>query len=264
MGEKIKDLLDAAKGTVGEILVEDAVPALATEVIKGTALEAATGIVGAVSPRIGGIMIAYKQKRWESNWEKYIAEIVRRQEEINERLKNIEKENIDKFKKDIFPIVSDYVLDEKQEEKIKYIVNGFVNLASGKNLQDDVVIMYYDTLEQINLLDIRVLKCYVQNRLIGDSAGETLIDIMEKCDIDTGQMNLIREKLVRLGLLESRNEADMDKNVHAIGQYLQDVKNNKKNPTLKLKRISKSESYRATVYGRKVINFFLENYSPEA
>lgn len=107
MGKKINDLIDAAKGTVGEILSEDAAPALIAELLEGTVLESATGIMGAVSPRIGGLMVAYKQKRWERNWETYIAEIVQRQQEINDRLQKLEQEKVENFKNKVFPIVSD-------------------------------------------------------------------------------------------------------------------------------------------------------------
>ena len=263
MGKKINDLIDAAKGTVGEILSEDAAPALITELLEGTVLESVTEIMGAVSPRIGGLMVAYKQKRWERNWETYIAEIVQRQQEINDRLQKLEQKKVENFKNKVFPIVSDYVPNEKQEEKIKYIVNGFVNLASGINFQEDVIIMYYDTLEQMSLLDIRILKCYVQNNYIGDPSGESVISVMQECGIDFAQIGLIKEKLTRLGLLESRNDTDMDNNIREMSSYMEAITKGKKAPKIKLKKINKSESYRATSYGRKVIKFFLETYSEQ-
>lgn len=262
MKKEFKNLITAAKGNMGEILAEDAAPVLTEEMLKGTALEFATEFIGAISPRIGGIMIAYKQKRWEHNWEIYIKEIIAKQEEINIRLDKLEKEQLRKFKRKIFPIVSDYVSNEKQEEKIKFIVNGFLNLAKQPDLREDIIIMYYDTLEQINLLDIRVLKSYVEKHYPGDSSGEALMDIMEDCNIDAGQMNLIREKLARLGLIESRNDADIDNNIREISEYLQAVEKGKKRK-LKLKKISKNESYRATLYGRRFIEFFMKNSQKE-
>ena len=70
MNEKVNDLIDATKGVIGEVLAEDAIPALATEMLKGTVMEAASGAVGLISPRIGGVMVAYQQRRWERNWER--------------------------------------------------------------------------------------------------------------------------------------------------------------------------------------------------
>ena len=87
MGEKIRDIISGAKGYIGEVLVEEAVPVLAKEMVQGTVVEAIGGVVGALSPRIGGIMVAYQQKRWERNWEKYIYDICQKQEKFNERLK---------------------------------------------------------------------------------------------------------------------------------------------------------------------------------
>ena len=79
MKDKIQDLISATKGAIGEVLVEDAVPMLAEEMLKGTVLEVTSGAVGMLSPRIGGVMIAYQQRRWERNWENYISLIYERQ-----------------------------------------------------------------------------------------------------------------------------------------------------------------------------------------
>lgn len=256
MNDKLRSLIDGTKGVVGEIITEDVVPAIGVEMLKGTVLEAASDTFSIISPRIGGAMLAYKQKRWEHNWERYIKKIIDSQDEINRRLGNLEEAQVKEVKEKYFPIISDYVSDEKQKEKIDLIVNGFINLSSGINLQEDTVIMYYDTLEQLSLLDIRVLKCYIQNIYIGDSSGETIVHIMADYEIDMAQVQLIKEKLTRLGLIESKNDADMDNNIREMAAYLESVQKGKKNQKLKLKRISKSESYKATSYGRKFTNFF--------
>lgn len=48
MNEKIKDLVAGTTGVIGEIIAEDVVPVLGTEMLKGTVLEAATGAVSAI------------------------------------------------------------------------------------------------------------------------------------------------------------------------------------------------------------------------
>lgn len=141
MNEKVNDLIDATKGVIGEVLAEDAIPALATEMLKGTVMEAASGAVGLISPRIGGVMVAYQQRRWERNWERYISLIVEHQDELNERLNRLEEVQREDVKKIYFPLISDYVGNEKQYEKIEFIVNGFINLASGINMQEDTTLM---------------------------------------------------------------------------------------------------------------------------
>ena len=153
MKDKIQDLISATKGAIGEVLVEDAVPMLAEEMLKGTVLEVTSGAVGMLSPRIGGVMIAYQQRRWERNWENYISLIYERQNEFNERLEKLDDEMRQKFNHKFFPLVSDFVPNEKQEEKIEMIVNGLINIAAGVNGQDDIILMYYETLNQLSLLD---------------------------------------------------------------------------------------------------------------
>lgn len=256
MNEKIKDLVAGTTGVIGEIIAEDVVPVLGTEMLKGTVLEAATGAVSAISPRIGGIMVAYKQKRWERNWEQYISLIAEHQEELNQRLNRLEEEQREKVKSTYFPLVSDYVGEEKQFEKIEFIVNGFINLSAGINMQEDTTLMYYDTLSQLSLLDLRVLKLYT-DRYVNEDQADNIYKVKDDYQIDTTQLLLIKEKLLRQGLLLSQNEEKIEENINNVSEFVEGLSKNKKN--LKLKRINKirrSDSYKITSYGIKFLNFF--------
>ena len=256
MNDKINDMIGATKGVIGEVLVEDAVPALAKEMLKGTVMEVASGTVGLISPRIGGVMVAYQQKRWERNWEKYISLIAEHQEELNTRLNRFEEKQIEKVKDIYFPLISDYVGNEKQSEKIEFIVNGFINLSSGINMQEDTTLMYYDTLSQLSLLDIRVLKLY-NHHYIGEEQVDDIYSVMNDYQIDMAQTSLIREKLLRQGLLLSKNNEKMEENINNISEYIEGLSKSKKNLKLKrLNKIWKSDSYKITSYGIKFLNFF--------
>lgn len=258
MNEKIKDLADGTKGIIGEIIAEDVIPALGTEMLKGTVLEAATGAVSALSPRIGGVMIAYKQKRWERNWEKYISLIAEHQEEFNDRLNKLEENQRKEIKEIYFPLVSDYVGEQKQAEKIEFIVNGFINLSSGINMQEDAAMMYYDTLDQLSLLDLRVLKLY-NRRYLNEEKGDDIYSVMNDYQIDSAQVSLIKEKLLREGLLLSQNDEKMEENINNISEFVDGLSKNKKNQKLRrINKISRSESYKITSYGRKFLNFFTQ------
>ena len=256
LNEKIKDLAEGTKGVIGEIIAEDVIPALGTEMLKGTVLEAATGAVSALSPRIGGVMIAYKQKRWERNWEQYISLIAEHQEELNTRLGKLEAKQQEEVKDIYFPLVSDYVGNEKQIEKIKFIVNGFINLTAGINMQEDTTIMYYDTLEQLSLLDLRILKLY-NHRYLNEEKDDDIYSVMRDYQIDATQVSLIKEKLLREGLLLSQNDEKMEENINNVSEFVEGLSKNKKNLKLKrMNRISRSESYKITSYGRKFLNYF--------
>ena len=261
MKEKIQDLISATKGVMGEVLAEDAVPMLAEEMLKGTVLEAANGAVSMISPRIGGVMVAYQQRRWERNWEKYIATICEKQDTLNERLEKLDAEMRQKFRQDFFPLVSDFVPNEKQEEKIEMIVNGLINIASGVNGQDDIILMYYETLDQLSLLDLRILKLYFPV-YIGEERDDNIWKVMQECQIDDSQARLVREKLDRLGLIQSRNEEKVNENIENVIKYVEDVAKGKKNPKLKrIQNVPRSQSYKITSFGVNFINFFTRLYN---
>ena len=259
MSEKLNALIEVAKGEVAEILVDEALPVLVGEMLRGTVLEAATEAAGVVMPGVGHIMLSYKQKKLEKNFELYISKIIEYQDEINRRLGMLEEAQRFVIKTEYFGLIADYASQTKQEEKIDLIVNGFINIAGNVLPQKDSILMYYDTLDQLTMLDLRVLRVYIHSSHLEDEGGETISDIMKAYDLDFSQMEMIKEKLARLGLLESKNDVDMDENIRNMAQYLEEVSKGKKNPKLKhLKRISKSESYRLTPYGRKLHSFFAE------
>lgn len=183
-------------------------------------------------------------------------QIVERQDEINKRLDELDDTKKNAVKQQFFPLVSDYVQNEKQKEKIELIVNGFVNIASGINNQEDTVIMFYDTLEQLSMLELKVFGTYTPATLSQGSAV-TIYDVMVEYDIDQSQVALIKEKLARLGLLESKNDIDMDNNNKEVFKYIQAVVKGKKVKEPKLKTINRSESYKITTYGRRFLEFFM-------
>lgn len=88
------------------------------------------------------------------------------------------KRGLLRLRKKYFGLTLDYVMETKQEEKIKYIVNGFINLTTLENLQEDIILIYYDILDELNILDIRVLKTYDYL-----NSSEGYYDILEKTGI---------------------------------------------------------------------------------
>lgn len=259
MSDKLGTLIESAKGAIGEILLEEAAPVLISEMLKGTVIEAATSMAGVAVPGVGNMLLSYKQKKMERNVEICISKIVENQDEINKRLDRLEEEKLKNIQSRYFGLVTDYAAQTKQEEKIEFIVNGFINITGDILSQEDKILMYYDVLDQLSMLDIRVLRFYVQFSYVGIGGDDNISDIMKDYDLDFSQMAMIKEKLERLGLLESRNDRDMDENIRNMAQYIEDVARGKKNPKLKrLKKISKSESYKLTPYGRSLYLFFSE------
>lgn len=236
--DKLKEITEPAVGPV-------------MDMVSGLVLD---GVAGTVVPGVGNLILSYKQQRTEKNLEMFISQIVSRQDEFNERLNKLDMDKIQAITNHYFGVVTDYVLDVKQKEKINFIVNGYMNLTDWEELNDDVVLMYYDTLEQLTLMDIAVLKSHYGMYVMDSDTDKMLESLL------AGQRRLISEKLLRLGLFNSQNEKKMDDNLDNIAAYLQDLQKAKKNPKLKLNRISAFDSYRLTKYGIRFLQFFLNEY----
>lgn len=236
--DKLRDITEPAIGPV-------------MDMVSGIVLD---GMAGAVVPGVGNLILSYKQQRTEKNLEMFISQIVARQDEFNERLNKLDTEKLQKITNHYFGIVTDYVLDVRQQEKINFIVNGYINMTDIDNLDDDSIIMYYDTLDQLTLLDIALLKSHHIKYFRDEKNNECLEQMIP------GQRRLIHEKLLRLGLLSSQNEKKMDSNIQNIGLYLQDVQKGKKNARLKYEKVWGSDSYRFTDYGRSFLEFFMNEY----
>lgn len=241
--ERIEDLASAAAGPALDVLSEVLID----------------GVAGSVVPGVGNMILAYKQNRMERRVEETLKMLVERQDEFNAAVNSLEDEMA---KKDVegkyFEILMDYSLDEPQEEKIKYLVNGYINVARIPHPQEDVVRSFYDTLKQMNLLDIRVFRLYNPFNTDDDSAYM----VMKDYQIDEYQYNMVREKLARLGLIYSRNDLQRDENTDAIVSYLEDLSKGK-NTKLKAKKVSRSESYNMSSYGNRFIKFIESEYNGE-
>lgn len=241
------------KKTVEDIFEITAQPAV--DIVSSMFLE---GVVGSVVPGVTSAMLAYKQKRSERMIEEFMIETRKRQKELEEELIQLDEERFAEVKGKYFGLVLDYVMETKQEEKIKYIVNGFINLTSMDKMQEDVILIYYDILDELNLLDIRVLKTYNFY-----TRNEGYYDILEEVAISNDQYQLIQNKLERLGLIETKGQsqyAEMFENVKNIGEYLSSIEKGKK-ASLKFKKPSagSTKSYKLTKLGWGFLDFFMSD-----
>lgn len=143
----------------------------------------------------------------------------------------------------------DNLYSERQPSKVACHVNGYINMMSNET-NDDIMIMFFDTLNQLTQLDIDVLKLY------GTDANENAWNLIERYGIESDQLQIIKEKLVRFGLVYSKRDDLRDENIDAVVKYLfaVEAESKKKVPkSVKMKNITKpksSESYSITRLGR--------------
>lgn len=229
----------------------------------GVGIQALTGgLLGAVAPAFLGFNLSFQQKRFERNMVKMLNSVVEKQMIIEQRLNQLDPVVRQKFINGPYrDVLFDHIISENQEKKVQDNINGYINLMGVENPNDDVVFNFFRTLSQMNELDIRVLGLYRPTLGMGEEAHESFWDIMKEENLDETQYNFIREKLHRLGMLDSKNEANRDENLDLIGSTLTELikqlysKKPKEVKAPKLKQIFRTESYRITKLGYQYLAF---------
>ena len=218
MNENITDLLDAVKeeGTT-TALESQSFQVLITEVagriLSGPAANIAGEIIGAAAPRINGIILTYKQNRFERNMIRLMKELTARIDSLESNYINLNEEMQEQYRSLFVEMLLDSVVAERQEEKVKWSANGFVDLMTNDS-NENIMQIFFDTLTELTVLDIDTLKMHSINSDINWN------DIERDYRIDYDRLKLVNEKLVRLGLLYRENDQMRDDNLDEIVEYL--------------------------------------------
>lgn len=249
------DLFHASNEEAGDVVLSEILPAVVKEYgecLVGEGVATLAGeVIGAICPRINNIRLGYKQNRLERNVNRMFLMLSQKQDEIEARLLQLEStEETHCYLNKLSEMLLDQIVDEIQEQKVDYNVNGYINLIKSNNANEDIALMFFKTLSQLSDLDLRVLKLY------SISSEETAHDIVLELNITYEQLKFVKEKLERFGLLQSKNEEINDNNLEQIVKYLQEVEKEKKKSKPRdiklprLKKISSSDTYRITQLGR--------------
>ncbi|MFK4840101.1 hypothetical protein ACI1UE_10595 [Lactococcus petauri] len=273
MNKEIKEgflqgLLDSSKDFVKDKGVE-----LLPEVIDNEYLLAGAEIVGGAMvdlvPVVGKVAANHYMRKRIKNTETLMSELNQRMVEIETALKTKtpeEKEVLD----DLMAYVYEQAMETQQKDKISYMVNGFTNLTKVEQPSTDITYIYYDTLSQLTVLDISVLKLYGRFYVEVDSATN-YSEVLEEFGIEYHQYDAVRKNLQRMSLLEDAEEESFDKHfkdfVKVFNQnmkILTSLKNlSKFNPRdfgrLKnIKEYRPRERLRISKFGREFLRFFVE------
>lgn len=188
------DLLHASNEEAGAVALSEILPAVVKEyggriVGKGMAILAGE-IVGAICPRINNIRLGYKQNRLERNVNRTFFHLSARQEELEARLLQLESnEKTNQYLIKISEMLLDQIVDEIQEQKVDYNVNDYINLIKSEDANEDLALMFFKTLAQLNELDLRVLGLYSL------TSEETVHDIVSELKISYEQLKYIKKSL---------------------------------------------------------------------
>ncbi|MEK5085214.1 hypothetical protein [Bacillus sp. FSL H8-0515] len=223
-------------------------------------------------PGISGAVQGYKRARFERNIKIFAEDLHSKIEEvrINLESKTIEqKEQIDQ----LFQYVLDYVIDEQQEEKIQYMVNGFVNITEHDYVSNDFILTYYDVLKELRMVDISVLRLMYTFRYAFDpDAAEDLQEIMDRHGLSYEQYEAVRRNLLRIGVLTTRTDLSITDDLKEISKTFRELysfldkltspKFKHSLPRLKEPKFKSKESFEISQFGRDFVRFFLELEQP--
>ncbi|MCR2822755.1 hypothetical protein [Lederbergia panacisoli] len=268
--DKRKDIQEAGKG-----LALDTVLSVGSDTAAEIAKESITSIIGdllvdtasSLLPGISGAVQGYKRVRFERNITIFTEQLYSNIDTIRVNLEtktNEQKEKIDQ----LFNIVLDYVIDEQQEDKIQYMVNGFLNLTNHEKVSDDFVLTYYDVLRELRMVDISVLRLMYNSRyIIGNDTTETFRDIMERHGLSYEQYQSVRRNLQRIGLLITKTDLNVTDDLEEIVKkfkelyaYLDKATNPKYKrslPKLRLPKLKSKENLELSKFGKDFVRFFI-------
>lgn len=260
---KIKDFLGASKAEVLDTIIEsDMLPTVIEEITdvvvsEGTA-EIVGALVGAIAPRINGIRLSYKQNRFEASVRNALVLMAKRIDIMEANFSVLTEEIQEKFRGMYVEWLLDNLEEEKQQEKIPYHVNGFINLMNNE-ANDNLMLMFFDTMNQLTQLDVDVLSLYSME------SQENIVSLCNRYHLESEQVAVIKNKLERLGMLYSKNDQKRDENIDDIVDYLNKVDKEKKKSKPReirlpnIKKPNRAASYVITSLGRSYLSVISEN-----
>ena len=261
--DKLKDAALAVTEAGAETLLNNLPSlsgALAGAGLQGAAAVVADGVIGAVAPGIFGAVLGYRARRSERNLVTFVSELAEHIDVVNERLSRLEEKQEEKFSKGVYrDALLDCIIDENETAKVAHGVNAFINVMGEQDIDDSFVLTLFDDLSRLNRLDIRVLNLYGNSYLTGIGIDDDYSKLISEEGIDESQCRVIRQKLCRFGLLESRNEEKRDKNLKTVQDSLAElIKQLSSNRAKKLKaphyqKLSLSDSYKITPLGNRYL-----------
>ena len=255
--------LNVGSDTAADI-AKESITSMAGDILVDTASSLIPGISGAVQ--------SYKRVRFEKNIKTFTEELHSKIEEVRLNLESKtfeQKEQIDQ----LFQYVLDYVIDEQQEEKIQYMVNGFVNITEHDHVSNDFILTYYDVLKELRMVDISVLRLMSASRYVFDQESrETYRDIMYRHGISYEQYEAVRRNLLRIGVLTTRTDLNITDDLKEISKTFKELysfldkltnpKFNRSLPKLKEPKFKSKENFEISKFGRDFVEFFLELEQP--
>lgn len=276
------DILSQFLQTSGEKIGGELLKAIdisdVTEIVSSVAIETGVGII----PILGNAYASIKQKKKIRRLEKLFELLQKRVDNFIERVETASFEDKEKYS-ELIDFAFESAQYYSQEEKIEFLANGLTTIIQIDNVSFDISYLYINTLNRLTLLDIAILKLYNKPRFYNEGEYKefefnTYEDILDKFNITVEQYRSVQANLGILGLLETKTNQVIEKDLDAIENQITRIDNNIKNihsdlnkiinnknirnvSTIKNKkeRLKNKNRYTLSKFGREFYKYFIED-----
>lgn len=217
------------------------------------------GVLGTVAPGVVTSIFSYKQRRLERNLQIFTKKIFERIDIIEEELNNTSITRKKMIKNNFAGIICDYVIEEKEVNKVRYMANGFVSLVQKEKIDESTLIEFYNILlelreiELILLIDYHTGKRYKNDTMADYDKGT---GYLQKLGLTKEEENYINLKLERLVLLDSRNKQKVYTALVDIIKKIEDPERYRNSISFNIY----NSRYSITDLGRNIVNFFRDEF----
>lgn len=273
--DSIVNFLTSSASEAGKKLISEQAFTQGVELISGATLDTGLGFI----PGVGNAISSYRTNKKIKNIELFGKELAGKVEILQKAINRMEES--DKKKADDildYAIVS--VESYSQDQKINYLTNGIISIFENSKISYDISYLYINTLNNLTLLDIAVLKLYTNYLWINRDTSpefESFSDILNQFDIKYEQYQGIQSNLYRMGILETATDqviekdlSEIEKSIKSIREdinklhsFLVDLTNPKKNvkkvPAINAKapKIKSKDQFKLSKFGYEFYQHFI-------
>lgn len=219
------------------------------------------GAIGSIAPGFVIATLGYKQKRLERNIISLIEHLNTKIDVMQEKWDSLNPDKKAMIKEKFVGIICDYVIDEKQPEKIEYYANGFVSVVTENDLKEEMIIEYCDILDKLRLIELRYLIDLANGtfRLYNEQNQGIFRDDIDNQylkihNLSGSELSYIKNKLLNLNLLDS----DRDKKNRKFSKDILRLIDN--GSSRRIPRVTEpmfSDQYPLSTLGKNLLRFVM-------
>ncbi|MCL1701637.1 hypothetical protein [Lysinibacillus sp. Bpr_S20] len=213
-------------------------------------LEFFSGAIGDVAPIISNVMTSFKIYRLKNRLEKHESKL----KELSEKVVSVDDEKFaDLLKKFLFPAILQQLLDEDEDNKTGYFLDGFGNVIDKNIIDQSRILILYDILRNLRFVEIEYLislsstyRSYYRTLIF--NKNENVENTFDNIQFSSLKIP-IESKLESLGLINTGKSISYDEMMRNFNNDLKRQKNS-------LPRTNRTPVVTITPFGNEFLNMF--------